>query len=661
MQKNTYGNKLNHLVPFIRELIKTDADVNVKQLHRTLIVDHGYAGGITAVYDCVRKIKIDLNLMSFEESPQSNNPGKKTSSFLNIIRQFVIENDQKPPNERISINHFHQILKSKHNFTGAYQTLYDQVRKIRSEMGLPGGKIKQFKNNTEFKYLNMIKSWITEDQQLPLRDRRSNAELARKLRKEEGCIQSVNSIMRYARLAKLELGIPTDECQGSRPKDLSAVIKSTPINYSDLKSATLNDLLCNNPKWTKNTSSFKVTKSAITSWINVLNRSDHDIANQDFDNFLETLSLYKRTWLNGKSKSSWPSRESRINLFYRTYLRLQTDFAIPTDFAGRLRYLITIDGRSLYKIGKRVGLSGNQLSRLSNGNYRPHIKNIPKLIELETKVWSLPRGYLTGCIKNPYGLFADVKENDKQTEYASINSQRSQKLRYSFGFINWPAKLKNEWKELKTHFLSHSPKYSRSLESGWNSKNTVRKCLCEFQDFLGFAMLPDYSKDLRMRGLGLKKSQLTLALITDTNIVNEFIEFKRYRTIDTPVNDSLDDCNDIEDDGTNIIDTGFYSTGTKKYLSQFLTYLHPKYGIIKNSTVFHDVINTDKMKWGDWCDHAYKWILDKKSNTKWIQARDPEVPIRYIIEDKDPFSHIEKLLCNVSLPYSFQGSAKRQI
>jgi integrase len=131
---------------------------------------------------------------------------------------------------------------------------------------------------------------------------------------------------------------------------------------------------------------------------------------------------------------------------------------------------------------------------------------------------------------------------------------------------------------------------------------------------MGFLGLPADAEDPHLRGKGLLPEDLTLALLSDSDYIYSFLQFKRERSY-----------------------LKQYNTATYTFLSFCTSLLRPETGFLWQLPEFGAklAVPVPAADWHEWCEHHRSVLLsirkDLARENEFKKTRDPFEPIRSII------------------------------
>ncbi|WP_162865727.1 hypothetical protein [Deinococcus wulumuqiensis] len=365
---------------------------------------------------------------------------------------------------------------------------------------------------------------------------------------------------------------------------------------------------------------------------------------------------------------------SRIKKWRELRDSLCTSIDLPDDFSGALAMSIASSGKSLGVIAGEIGVKANRLSKLIADQRIPMDYEIVTKLEiacavpagtLESKLpkarkrldkrlrreW-FPKNWLvedTLNIKTTYRrraqMVADrlsasdfnlpqeelkIKFDDALKEvlrtYHSEYVAKHQKLslkRYKFYYSDWPKHLRKEYEEL-SQFKKSPDSFLNEDRIGRWSDETAELFKNFLTYFFGYLILSEDSEDEKMRGLGMSRDSLSLALLSMPGIVKSYLDFRSLRS-----------------EG--------YNAETRRFISIVTSLLRPKHGWLwQNTNCIKSIqsitgINSNEM-WRSHCEEAYLNLVNTNFRLKYkrqiSQSRDTVAHILPILDADNPIGTI---------------------
>lgn len=260
----------------------------------------------------------------------------------------------------------------------------------------------------------------------------------------------------------------------------------------------------------------------------------------------------------GYAPSTITSRKNLITAFQQSWVELVRTNEIPEDFSGALKFLMEREGVTQQEIAQWCGVSKATICRWLDGSRLPSVTALKRVVTLEQR-FGLQSGALVLRLPSKlWGSKSNVPET-KNTPYRvhlAVMSKKSYRLK----FEDFTSEQKHEWETLKKFYTEPGWVAAHGLDRhdvGWrtrrnNNKNSTAEIkLKDIENFYGCLILPSSPTDPSLRGvefdpeneshvgvpgfdphligLGLDAKELSLALFTDTILINEMVNFLRRR------------------------------------------------------------------------------------------------------------------------------------
>jgi ribosome-binding protein aMBF1 (putative translation factor) len=344
----------------------------------------------------------------------------------------------------------------------------------------------------------------------------------------------------------------------------------------------------------------------------------------DYTTALKDRNLAKQTVLD---------RQTILRMLRRSYFQLQLTSGLPEDFHGALKELVKASGTSVPELARKAGISADALRSWMDAANRPSPKALSRVRKLERALKVL-QGTLSSRMPEAYW-----SKRLRRTCATKWRSHLSTLLRLRYRLSVFPPRLQEECDELVLVFTDSQAAVERGLNitSEWRIRWNTKMCptaeffLSGLKSFFGFLCLPVTASDKRMAGLGFSKEDLSLAYLTDADLVIKYLYFKKGRTL----SDS-------------------FNTGTTYFLAMCKMLLSSETGYLRQchefgSKLLKPIAESD---WAKWCEDNLLKLLQfserispkqkgkKGKNGKRAQkdrvrrTRDPFEPVREIIEER---------------------------
>lgn len=252
---------------------------------------------------------------------------------------------------------------------------------------------------------------------------------------------------------------------------------------------------------------------------------------------LEYLSACERRELASQTVLD---RKSIITKLHESLLELRRTDGLPEDFVGALMELVKKTGTSERQLSLKIGIPPETLHRWINGTRIPNPKAITHVRKLE-KVLKVSPGTLSSRLPGAHW----ARRSKRRCTTAWREHQRIlTRLKYRLPALT--GQPGEEWGELVLFFTKPEWADERGLEtsSEWRVRWNTNRCptaeiyLGFVRGFLGFLCLPEMAPDERIAGLAFDPQNLTLALLSDADLVRKFLDFKKGRSVSGSFNEA---------------------------------------------------------------------------------------------------------------------------
>lgn len=238
----------------------------------------------------------------------------------------------------------------------------------------------------------------------------------------------------------------------------------------------------------------------------------------------------------GKTKQTIGDRKYLLSRFREAWLELlQTTTAVSLegDFMEALNRLIAGSDLTLSEICSRAGNSITGLRYWRIGEHMPMRKNVAVIARLE-EIFGLPYGALMA--KLPKMLTGDtVALGTGQTGYRDhLRSAHAS----PYYLKQLPTRVQSEWGRLFKFCTDAAWVRAHGLQRGtrWrvrehdNACPTAERAYAFLRKFFGYLCLPVNKENATSGGQGFAPESLTIALLSDNNLVYDYLQFKKKRT-----------------------------------------------------------------------------------------------------------------------------------
>jgi hypothetical protein len=402
--------------------------------------------------------------------------------------------------------------------------------------------------------------------------------------------------------------------------------------YADLEAAYLEHLKSEN----KSEQEINNFRSNLNSWRQFFKADkDTEIVLHFGKKFPVNLEKYKTNQLKNQAKNSTvaskASKLRKINEFLTTRESLAN---LSPEFGERLQQLLRNAGfesnNKFWSLYLREKCSDRCFRLWCQGERSPCRDSTELVSEIE-KLLDVPTETLTCLLRSTHTQKKGVR---KQT----ANGIRMRVVRQQ-PYLVWEKNLEEEFQDL-VKFKSGSVKRSgvkRYRNAEWTTSEggelgTAELNKTNLQSFFGYLCLPTKSSDLTLCGKGYSKKELTLGLLADKDLVENFVtEFKKLRSFDK------------------------YNNGHILFLNIVTSLLRPESGYLYLNPQFALKIGLkgNPEEWQEKCVDTRNRLLEiakdiqhaKDSGSKeFRKGRDPKEPIVDILALPNPLTALMDLL-----------------
>jgi len=254
-------------------------------------------------------------------------------------------------------------------------------------------------------------------------------------------------------------------------------------------------------------------------------------------------------------------------------LQRRTIAEMPPTFAEALRWAMERQGVSIYKLAREVGADHNTVREWLRGRFLPrsrtHVKRLEETLGLPEDIlvgrlprWGLQKIGVKGE-KGTYSRFSQTflrvaalarygrpwadlspderealrREDEVRWTRLSNRQKRTRKAikkRFRLSFDEWPPQAREEWEDYRRYAasaLKSEERAERALTGAPLASTAVREPTLDqecslIERFYGYCV----------KEQGLDSSSLSLALLTDLELVRSYLEWRlnRYKGMDLP-------------------------------------------------------------------------------------------------------------------------------
>lgn len=384
----------------------------------------------------------------------------------------------------------------------------------------------------------------------------------------------------------------------------------------------------------------KNAKSAISSWCFALNIDINSAPSSDFfHKFGEFEKQYVKNQISNRiSKKTYNPRLSimrKVRNFCIKNAHNQNQ-NLPQKFCQRLLFLLGLNGytaKEFWRDNLANLTSYKTFLKWSRGKCLPSRVNSLKAVTLIENKLNLEEGTLISLL-----LLKGEIEKKTKTKFA-----RKLCVLLKKKYTVWTDELEDEFQELidfKSKIIFSDDLFV-AKNSHWTGKNekgippSADLLKSKLKSFFGFCCLPLDSSDQMLQGLGIEKKHLSLALLTDYNII------KKYITVFSLARSG-----------------GKYNNSSLTFISSITSLLRKGTGYIYQKPDFAKklYISADKEEWQEICLKTREKLLkienfirqEKKAGGDGFElGRDPREPIENILNLPRPLSAVFEMMARM--------------
>jgi integrase len=369
----------------------------------------------------------------------------------------------------------------------------------------------------------------------------------------------------------------------------------------------------------KRVSNFRTVRNG---WMKVHGLTEDSPVGKEFGaGYAEAIERYETVLAyEGKTSQTIADRRSMMGAYREMWVDLMhsaTAGVLEGDFTQALNRLIESSGMSPTHIARKAAICVLTFRNWCGGRHRPIYSSLPAVHRLE-EVFGIPTGALAAKLtRRIFGGARSIR-----TGLTGYRKHCGEVVGLRYLLKEFTTTLQDEWGDIILFHTDAAWLRTRRLQR--NSKWRVREhdnCCptadlkrLQVSEFMGFLSLPADSEDPRLRGKGLPREELTLALLSDSDLIYGFLQFKRERTY-----------------------LRRYNTSSYTFLVFCSSLLRPETGYLWQSPHMGPKLPAPvpAERWHEWCERQRSIInstqKDLMREDEFRKTRDPFEPIRLII------------------------------
>lgn len=363
-------------------------------------------------------------------------------------------------------------------------------------------------------------------------------------------------------------------------------------------------------------------RTARNGWMRVCGVSEESIVGTEFGSgFSEHLDSYLTILgVEGKAEQTLADRRSMLTIYREAWvsiLQSEADGLLEGDFAEVLEQCIEASGKGATALAHEAGITWHIITTWRKGVSLPTRQTLPAVHRLEN-IFGLPCGALAA--KLPSVLLGDIGVLKRGLTGYTSHLCEIHKIPYHLK--PFPPSLEDEWNDLILFYTDAAWLRKQGLKrnSKWrirehdNACPTAERVRTMLESFFGHLSLPVKESESGLAGRGFKPEELTLAQLSDSDLIYSFLQFKKERTY-----------------------LKQYNGDTHHLLVSCLALLRPETGYLWQSPQFGSKLRepVPESDWHAWCEHHYSilkaTLRDLIKEDEFKKTRDPFEAIRGII------------------------------
>lgn len=362
--------------------------------------------------------------------------------------------------------------------------------------------------------------------------------------------------------------------------------------------------------------------TALNAWMREFGLTDASPVGPELaEDFNASLDEHVKTLqAEGKSRQTVDDRRSLLGKCRETWVDMLREVrraSAAGDFAAALGALMEASGMSPAQVARECGVADSTLSQWAGGQSKPSKKSLPAVHRIE-ELFRLPYGTLAsklppfilggkGRIKTGLTGFRKHFQTVNKSQYFLHGLTPS--LEEEFGRL---FKFYTDAAWLRVHGMKRNSKW-RVREHDQRCP-TADRAFAQLRRFLGYLGLPPDEDNPLAGGKGYLPAELALALVSDSDLIYDYLQFKKERTY-----------------------LKQYNTDTKTFLEFCLALLRPETGFLWQSAELGARLPAPVAadEWRGWCERHRAVIKatlrDLVKEDEFKKTRDPFDAVRSLI------------------------------
>jgi hypothetical protein len=326
---------------------------------------------------------------------------------------------------------------------------------------------------------------------------------------------------------------------------------------------------------------------------------------------------YSQNTINDRKSIMWSVHESALDLVKTS--------GLPESFCGALSVLIRNSGKTPQQIADAGDISRITLKNWASGEWLPYRSSLPNVERLEG-FFGVPQGALSGRLIH---LILIQRDGPFETCTTPWRKHHSKLLKCCYRLNAFTPTLECEFGDAILFFTDEvwlsCHGFERNSEWRVDPDGAIPTALLlkdMLSSFFGFLTLPPDEENPWLKGMGMPPESLSLALLSDAELLLKHADFKRRRSYSQS-----------------------YNNGTLCLLNKCVSWLRKETGFLRQQPRYGEKLRdpVSPEAWDQWCEVNRQKIINfiksiNKPNKKTkkpavVMTRDPFAAVRQFIED----------------------------
>lgn len=362
--------------------------------------------------------------------------------------------------------------------------------------------------------------------------------------------------------------------------------------------------------------------AAIARWMNHLGLAKTDPVGPELGGgFKAALSEFLEAVQPEYGPQTLKDRKYQLTNWHEAFVRLSGRDGLPADFMDALNFLFERAGVRIYAVSRATGVPDNTIRhwlKRRERQHHPSRHSLEHVAALEA-YFGTPPGALKRRVRR-HEVWADTDTPPVKTEFAKKLVDLSLS---PYRLKSFPAKLQKEWDDFvryKTGDGFYLKKRKLRRRKPWRVRGdggcpSADVNLGYVRGFFGYLCLPSGVADEWRCGKGFEPSELSLALLTDTDLIDDYMQFRKVRS-------------------------GGYTSETLNTLTFCKGMVIPEFGYLRQQPEFGARLprRVPAEEWEQWCEQSYQGFQTISGELEIPKPKFPFEKIKGILQQEHPIA-----------------------